>query len=219
MSYKRRSAIPVVEGGSGDQALTNHNVLLGQGTSPIAFAAPTATSGVPLVSQGASADPSFDTLVVEGGGTGVTSFDAYAVVCGGTTSTDPLQDVSPIGSSGDVLTSNGGGMLPSWQAASSGASLNTTEIDNGDSPYTVLANDQFIDVDCSAGVVTVRLPNAPATGKYFIIKDKTGSAPTFNITITTVGGVVNIDAATSFVANTAYEAVSVVFDGSAYSIY
>lgn len=50
--------------------LTNHNVLVGAGTSTITKVAPSATSGVPLISQGAAADPVFGTAVVAGGGTG-----------------------------------------------------------------------------------------------------------------------------------------------------
>lgn len=63
-------------------------------------------------------------LDVAGGGTGVTSFTPYAVITGGTTATGALQQVSGLGTSGQVLTSNGAGALPSWQAAAS-AGANT----------------------------------------------------------------------------------------------
>jgi hypothetical protein len=56
-------------------------------------------------------------LPVGNGGTGDASFTAYAVICGGTTSTGALQNVSGLGSSGNVLTSNGAAALPTWQAA------------------------------------------------------------------------------------------------------
>ena len=58
--------------------------------------------------------------VVAGGGTGVSSFTAYAVICGGTTSTGALQSVASVGTSGQVLTSNGAGALPTFQAAGGG---------------------------------------------------------------------------------------------------
>jgi hypothetical protein len=77
--------------------------------------APSATSGVPLISQGASADPAYGTAVVAGGGTGMTSATAYAVLCGGTTSTGAHQSIAGLGSAGDVLTSNGAGALPTMQ--------------------------------------------------------------------------------------------------------
>jgi hypothetical protein len=54
---------------------------------------------------------------VPGGLTGKTSFTAYAVICGGTTSTGALQSVSGLGTSGQVLTSAGAGSLPTWTTA------------------------------------------------------------------------------------------------------
>lgn len=52
------------------------------------------------------------------GGTGVGMFTAYSVVCGGTTATGALQNVSGLGVAGQILTSNGASALPSWQSAS-----------------------------------------------------------------------------------------------------
>jgi hypothetical protein len=56
-------------------------------------------------------------LQVIGGGTGATSATAYAVQCGGTTSTAAHQSVASVGTSGQVLTSNGAGALPTFQTA------------------------------------------------------------------------------------------------------
>jgi hypothetical protein len=70
--------------------LTNHNVLVGAGTATITNVAPSATSGVPLISQGAASDPAFGTAVVAGGGTGSTSFNTTGVVISGATSTTAL---------------------------------------------------------------------------------------------------------------------------------
>lgn len=53
--------VGVGSGGTGRATLTAHNVLLGEGTSPIGFAAP-GTAGLPLASNGAAADPSFQTI-------------------------------------------------------------------------------------------------------------------------------------------------------------
>lgn len=87
------------------------------------------------------------------------------------------------------------------------------------SPYVVLTTDDYLSVDSSGGAITVQLANAATSGKTFIIKDRTGSAATHNITVTTVGGAVNIDGATSFVMNTAFQAISVIGNGSSYEIY
>lgn len=59
-------------------------------------------------------------LPVAGGGTGLSSTTAYAVLCGGTTSTAALQSIASVGTSGQVLTSNGAAALPTFQTASSG---------------------------------------------------------------------------------------------------
>ena len=82
------------------------------------------------------------------------------------------------------------------------------------SPYVVLTTDDFLGVNSSGGAITVQLPNAPATGRVWTIKDSTGSAATHNITVTTVGGAVNIDGATSFIMNANYESVNVLFDSA-----
>jgi hypothetical protein len=57
-------------------------------------------------------------VTVPQGGTGDASVTAYAVLCGGTTSTGAIQNVSGVGTAGQVLTSNGASALPTWQAAS-----------------------------------------------------------------------------------------------------
>lgn len=99
--------------------LTNHNILIGAGTATITNVAPSATSGVPLISQGSSADPAFGTAVVAGGGTGVASFNANGVVVTNTTTTGALTSRTMtngqliIGSTGAIpvaasLTSTGG---------------------------------------------------------------------------------------------------------------
>jgi hypothetical protein len=61
-------------------------------------------------------------IIVSDGGTGVSSFTAYSVLLGGTTSTGALQNVSGLGTSGQVLTSNGAGAAPSWAAVTASAS-------------------------------------------------------------------------------------------------
>lgn len=80
---------------------------------------------------------------VKQGGTGDSSFTAYSVVCGGTSTTGALQNVSGVGSSTQVLTSNGAGMLPTWQNAAAGG-ITTIDGDSGGgitgSTVTIYAN-------------------------------------------------------------------------------
>lgn len=103
--------------------MTNHYLPIGAGNATLTMLAPSATSGVPLISQGSSADPAYGTAVVAGGGTGNTTFTAYSVICAGTTATGAFQNVSGVGTAAQVLTSNGAGALPTWQAASGGGGL------------------------------------------------------------------------------------------------
>lgn len=220
MAYKQTSPIPAAEGGTGDATLTAHGVVLGQGVSNLTAVAPFASAGIALVSAGVAADPQYSTVVVPGGGTGITSATAYAPICAGATSTSAFQVATTgFSTAGYVFTSNGNAALPSFQAPANDLLLTLVPINNTNSPYTVTATDQFIDVDCSAAVVVVKLPDAPATGRFYFIKDSTGNCATHNITITTVTGAVNIDGATSFVMNATYESTSVIFNGTSYLVY
>ena len=54
-------------------------------------------------------------LTVANGGSGVAAATAYAVLCGGTTSTGAIQAIASVGTTGQVLTSNGAGALPTMQ--------------------------------------------------------------------------------------------------------
>jgi hypothetical protein len=94
-----------------------------------------------------------------------------------------------------------------------------TLVAHAQSPYTVLPIDYYIAVDVSAGVVSILLPNAPAEGRIFVVKDKEGLSQVDNITVTTVGGAVTIDGGTSFLLNNAYESTSLLFNGVSYEIY
>jgi len=59
-------------------------------------------------------------IQVARGGSGVASVTAYAVLCGGTTSTGALQSIASVGTTGQVLTSNGAAALPTFQDATAG---------------------------------------------------------------------------------------------------
>lgn len=117
--------LSVARGGTALASITAHNLIVGNGTGTPALLAPSATSGVPLISQGAAADPAYGTAVVSGGGTGNTTFTAYSVICAGTTATGAFQNVSGVGSTGQVLTSNGAAALPTWQNVSGTGTVNS----------------------------------------------------------------------------------------------
>jgi hypothetical protein len=106
-----------------------------------------------LISQGASAQPIFGTAVVAGGGTGLASTTAYAVLCGGTSTTAALQPIASVGTSGQVLTSNGAGTLPTFQAG--GGSASGSIIGEGRSTSTTAI---------TSTTVLVRTGTTPTTG-------------------------------------------------------
>jgi hypothetical protein len=87
------------------------------------------------------------------------------------------------------------------------------------SPYTVLSTDEFLGVTTSSIAITIELPNAPATGRVYIVKDVSGDAATHNITVRSVNGLVDIDGSTSYKLNTAFQSVQLLYNGSEYLIF
>lgn len=114
--------------------------------------------------------PAWDTLQaadvpllgIPQGGTGLASLTAYALLAGGTTSTGALQQVSGLGTSGQVLTSNGVAALPTWQAASGGGFSN---------PMTTLG-DMIYENSTPAAA---RLAGSTSATKNFLTQTGTGS--------------------------------------------
>ena len=96
------------------------------------------------------------------------------------------------------------------QIAATDSAFAYTTVNAAASPYTVLATDYYISVDSSAGAVTLNFPNAPTSKRTWVVKDKTGSAATHFITITTPGGSVLFDGSTSYVLDDNYEAVQML---------
>jgi hypothetical protein len=109
-----------------------------------------------------------------------------------------INGVSTAGS-GDTITISATEFVPQY-----------TNVNHAASPYTVLLTDQYISVDCSGGAVTLLFPNAPTANRTWTVKDRTGNSAANNITVTTVGGAVNIDGATSYVIKINFEAIDLL---------
>lgn len=201
MSYKRISPQPVVEGGTGASTLTG--VLTGNGTSAItanavtqygtviagasnavSSVAPSATSGVPYISQGAASNPTFGTAVVAGGGTGIVTTTAYAPICGGTTATGAFQAASTgLSTSGNALVSNGASALPSFQTK-----VGTLSGDSGSATgntITIAGTTNEVTTSASGSTVTISLPNIymDADDVYMGLSAGNASNPGFNVFI------------------------------------
>lgn len=79
------SAVTVAQGGTGLASLTAHDLIIGAGTSNPSLLAPSATSGVALISQGSTSDPVYGAINLAGGSSIVTG--TLPVGNGGTGST------------------------------------------------------------------------------------------------------------------------------------
>jgi hypothetical protein len=82
-------------------------------------------------------------------------------------------------------------------------------------PYTTSPQDDVILVDTSAARTII--PHvSPGKGQKYTIKDSVGTAATFNITITPSGK--NIDGNASFVIKNNYGSITIVYNGTEFSI-
>jgi len=101
---------------------SNTTALTFAATGAATFAGGVTVTGAATITSGSITG--ITDITVADGGTGRSSHTAYAVICGGTTTTAAQQSVASVGTSGQVLTSNGAGTLPTFQnAAASGPSL------------------------------------------------------------------------------------------------
>jgi hypothetical protein len=202
---------------------TSGNFNLTGGTTGLTFSGATSTETLT------------GTLVVANGGTDSTSFNTNGAVYSNTTSTGALQAASltdgqilvgstigaptaaTITAGANISIANGHNSI-TISASTASESVNYTNVST--SPYVVLSTDYYLSVDCSAGAITLNFPNIPAANRIWVIKDRTGSAATNNITITTVGGLVNIDGAATYVMKTNYQAVQMLANSvPTYEIY
>jgi hypothetical protein len=144
--------LPIAAGGTAVTSFTANGIVYGNGTSALGVTAAGTTGQVLIGNTGSaptwgalsgSAVTTFQTslsgltpssatsgvvtlagtLGVTSGGTGATTFTAYGVLTGGTTSTGAVQSVVSVGTSGQVLVSNGASALPTFQTVSAGASI------------------------------------------------------------------------------------------------
>lgn len=96
----------------------NNTITANVGVTSVAFSGGTtglSVTGSPITSTGTFTLTG--TLGVPNGGTSLSSLTPYALMTGGSTPTNPMQQVSGTGTVGQYLQSNGSGALPSWTTA------------------------------------------------------------------------------------------------------
>ena len=167
------------------ETTTQYNVLVGAASNGIASVAPSATIGVPVISQGASANPTFGTAVVAGGGTGATSMNINGVVISNTTTTGALAALTL--TSGQLVI--GGTTTPAAATLSAGSGIS---ISNGNNSITIASTGSgmaWVDVtgasqtvaantgylSNNAGAVAFTLPASSTVGDVFEIVGVQGS--------------------------------------------
>ncbi len=134
-----------------DQTITQYNIQTGGASNLLNNVAPSATSGVPVISQGSSAQPIFGTATVPGGGTGAVTLTG--IVLGNGTSAMT------------TLTYANGTWTPSLQFGGAAVGLTYTT-QKGE--YTQIGNIVFISADIAINAVgsstgTVTITGLPVT--------------------------------------------------------
>lgn len=176
---------------------TNHAVQVGNASGSLTSVTPSATSGIPIISQGIFSDPIFGAAVVAGGGTGAVSLTGvltgngtsaitantvtqYGVLLGG--SANAVASTA-VGSAGQVLQSSGAGVNPAYSTATY--------------PSTASSSGKILIANGTNWVAsTPTYPNASVTAGKIIISDGTNyiaSTPTYPNTSGTAGKVVISD--------------------------
>jgi len=161
--------------------VTQHDLLVGAASNSITSVAPSATSGVPVISQGAAADPTFGTAVVAGGGTGRTTLTNHGVLVGaGTTAITQLA----AGSAGQVLQSGGASADPAYSTATYPSTAGTAG--------NILKSDgtNFVSSSpASSGASWVLIQSQPASNSTSI-SFTTGITSTYNTYVFLISNVV-----------------------------
>lgn len=192
-------------GGSGVTSPTAHSVQVGEGASAFAPVGPDATSGQPLLSAGAAADPAFGALSLSGsgvtgtlgvanGGSGLATLTSHAVEVGAGTSA--ITQVGPDATSGQPLLSAGASADPAFGTLDLGGAgiTGTVALTNGGTGATTASAARS-----NLGLGTFATQNfatppaiggtTPAAGTFSSLKDTGITGSTQCLHVDTTGAV------------------------------
>lgn len=171
--------VPVTNGGTGANTFTAGQLLQGNGTSAISSTnSPTVNSitinNAPVNPTDGANKAYVDAVVpVSRGGTGNSFFSPYQIIAGGTTSTNPLQQVASTGAVEEILTSQGTGDLPIFTSTIAGRtafsvylSANIANQTGNGATATVVCDTVYVD-KASGYNITTGIYTIQKTGLYF----------------------------------------------------
>lgn len=185
------SGIPVYDGSGIFSATTTtqYNILAGDANNKIFNIAP-GTAGIPLISNGISSNPTFGTALIEGGGTGSTSFLTNGVIISGITNTSPLAAVTL--TNGQIIIGNTSG-APAAANLTAGTGVSITNGANSitiatkaggynwnnitSASQTIVSGNGYISNN-SGATVTYTLTASPSLGDSIIIAGGNNSSAT-----------------------------------------
>lgn len=191
--------LPVSEGGTGDTTLTNHGVMLGQGTSPVVVTAVGATGTVLKGVTGA--DPAFGavvlttdvsgTLPVANGGTGITSLGAGVATWLGTPSSANLAAaVTDETGSGALVFANTPSLATPAISGGTASSLTGLSIRSSGAAFDltfataeVLTAGRTLSWSLGDAARTITLSGNPTLNDWFDQSVKVAASPSF-VTVT-----------------------------------
>jgi hypothetical protein len=143
------------------------------------------TASKPVFTDASKNLTSSGTLAVDQGGTGATSQTAYAVLAGGTTSTGAYQSIASVGTAGQILTSNGAGALPTFQAPGGGFASGTVMLFAQTAAPTGWTKNTTTGDNSALRVVTGTASTGGSVGFTTAFASQT---PTGSVSITAVSG-------------------------------
>lgn len=187
--------LPVGNGGTGATNLTSYAVILGNGGSAVAFASP-GTAGLPLISNGAAANPSFQAFDLSDanttgalsairGGTGQNSYVIGDILYASTTTS--LSRLAGV-ATGNAIISGGVGTAPSWGKIGLTTHVSgTLPVTNGGTGLATITNNGVL---YGAGTSVVSVTAASAAAGAVLRTVASGGAPSFGaIDLAAVGAV------------------------------